>query len=175
VRCVRDGDGKFLCLRRELKRRTAMLKAFVACVLGMACMAAQAVTNCHHVGGTVSTNFLDSTTTLGSATGDLAGGLGVSIAGISNGPNGSVVFHNQHHWVTVEGDTINVLAADATGYPSGVPGLYAVSYLQGVTIAGGTGKFENATGKVMSWGAANTSAGEIVLRYEGTVCYANGK
>jgi hypothetical protein len=85
-----------------------------------------------------------------------------------------VVFHNQHTWVTSTGDTIFVNAADATAYASPIPGLFPASYLNGVVISGGTGKFAKATGKLSSWGAVNLISNEITLRYEGTVCFANG-
>jgi hypothetical protein len=149
-----------------------MLKAFVMCVLGMTCLAAQAGSRCQHVGGTVSTNFIDSTDTFGSATGDLAGGIGVSILSLSENSNGTLTFHNQHRWVTTTGDTINTDSAFATGFPTTIAGFYAAIYADGVNVTGGTGRFENASGKIYAWGAVNTKDGEVVLRYEGTVCYA---
>jgi hypothetical protein len=69
------------------------------------------------------------------------------------------------------GDTILAPPADATAYPSGQPGLYAATYANGVTITGRTGRFAHATGKVFAWGAIDTSKNEVVLRYEGTVCF----
>jgi hypothetical protein len=152
-----------------------MLKALMACLLGMLCVAARAASNCQPVGGTISTNFLDPATTFGSATGDLAGGIGVTVLTLTANPDGTLTFHNQHHWVTATGDTINLDPADATGYPSGTPGLYAAIYAKGATVSGGTGKFANATGTIFSWGAVNTAEGEVVLRYQGTVCYSNKK
>jgi hypothetical protein len=127
---------------------------------------------CRTVGGTISTNFLNRTTTFGSATGDLSGGVGVTVLSETQNSNGTLTFHNQHHWVTASGDTINQEPANATGFPTGVTGLFAVSYLNGVVITGGTGRFKNATGKVFAWGAVDTSEGEVVLRYEGVVCFA---
>jgi hypothetical protein len=151
-----------------------MRNAILLCLLGMSSLLAQAGTNCRPVGGSLSTNFLNATTTLGSATGDLAGGLGVTVLSLVQNPNGTATFHNHHHWVTVTGDTINMQDAYATAYPTGVPGLFAANYDKGVTIAGGTGKFLHATGKVNSWGAVNLVTNEVVLRYEGTVCFADG-
>jgi len=43
---------------------------------------------------------------LRTATGDLKGGLGVTVLSLSLGPGGTVLFHNHHHWVTEAGDTI---------------------------------------------------------------------
>ena len=88
------------------------------------CLFAQGGANCKQVGGSVSTNFIDQTTTLGTATGDLRGGLGVEVVSISSGANGSTVFHNRHRWVTESGDTIFTKEAAATAYPAmGLPGL----------------------------------------------------
>jgi len=150
-----------------------MRRILVVCLLGMASFLARAA-ECRAVGGAISTNFVNATTTSGTATGDLAGALGVSVLSIAAGPNGAVIFHNQHTWVTTTGDTLFFNAADATAYPSPIPGLFAASYLNGVVLTGGTGKFAKATGKIASWGAVNLVNNEIVLRYEGTVCFANG-
>ena len=149
-----------------------MRKAFVLCLIATSCLLAHAG-NCRQVGGTVSTNFLDSTTTFGTATGDLAGAIGVSVLSVIPNNDGTVTVHNQHHWVTSSGDTINALPADATAFPTSIAGFYAASYLHGVVINGGTGQFKNATGKVASWGAVDLNKGEVILRYEGTVCFGD--
>jgi len=61
---------------------------------------------CELVGGAISTNFLDQTSTQGVATGSLAGGVGVDVKGVSSGASpGSLVFHNHHRWVTATGGT----------------------------------------------------------------------
>lgn len=146
-----------------------MRRMLVVCLLAMASLVARAASECRAVGGSVSTNFVNATNTSGTATGDLAGSIGVSVLSIAQGANGAVVFHNQHTWVTSSGDTIYVNAADATAYPSPIPGLFAASYLNDVVISGGTGKFAKATGKLSSWGAVNLGNNEITLRYEGTV------
>ena len=129
--------------------------------------------HCEAVGGSVATNFLDQTSTLGVATGSLAGGLGVDIKGISAGtPAGSLVFHNHHLWVTTAGDTISFADADATAYPvPELPGIFAVSYKSGIVLTGGTGKFQGAAGTLQAWGSVNNNTGQIVLRYSGNVCY----
>jgi hypothetical protein len=133
--------------------------------------------HCESVGGAVSTNFLDQTSTLGVATGSLAGGVGVDIKGISPGSApGSLVFHNHHRWVTTTGETISFADADATAYPvPELPGIYAVSYRTGITITGGTGKFNGATGSLQTYGSVNNNSGQIVLRYSGRVCYQSNQ
>jgi hypothetical protein len=138
-------------------------------------MAAQASNDCRQVGGTISTNFLNATTTFGSATGDLAGGIGVKVLSVTPNPNGILVFHNQHSWVTATGDTIFTQPADVTALPTGVAGFYAASYLNGVVVTGGTGRFHNAHGRLAGWGAVDTNKNEIVLRYEGKLCFGQGE
>jgi hypothetical protein len=154
-----------------------MRKICVALLIMASCLFAYGdETNCKEVSGGIVTNFLSApavgSSTLGTATGDLRGGLGVIILGITNGPNGSLVFHVQHHWVTETGDTISLADAYATAYPSGVPGLFAAKYLNGVSITGGTGRFAGASGNIGSWGAVDTNTGQVVLRYQGTICFA---
>jgi hypothetical protein len=81
--------------------------------------------------------------------------------------------HNHHHWVTEAGDTILLDDADATLFPTSVPGLYAGSYINGVKIIGGTGRFVNATGNLTStYGAVDLPKGQVILRYQGHVCLA---
>jgi hypothetical protein len=132
---------------------------------------AQGGANCKNVGGAILTNFLDQTTTLGTATGDLKGGLGVTVLSLTPGPGGTVLFHNHHHWVTEAGDTIFFNDADAIAYPTGIPGLYAASYTNGVTLTGGTGRFAGATGKIASFGAVDLNKLQVILRYEGQICF----
>jgi hypothetical protein len=129
--------------------------------------------HCRAVGGSILTNFVDPTDTLGTATGDFKGGLGVHVKSVTAGPNGSTVLHNHHHWVTEAGDTILFEDADATLFPTPVPGLFAGSYINGIKIIGGTGRFENATGNVTAtYGAVDLNKGQVILRYAGHVCLA---
>ena len=148
-----------------------MRKSLMILVVMAPALLAQGGANCRDVSGAILTNFLDQTTTLGTATGDLKGGLGVSVLSLAPGANGTVVFHNHHHWVTETGDTIVLNDAYATAYPSGIAGLYAVSYTNGVTIGGGTGRFAGATGKIAFYGAVDLNKGQVILRYEGQVCH----
>lgn len=150
-----------------------MSKLILICLLGIASMEAQASTSCHPVGGTILTNFVDSTTTIGSATGDLAGGIGVTVLSFVPNQDGTLAFTNQHSWVTQEGDTIYTAPAVAVGYPTAMSGFYAALYTKGVVITGGTGKFKGASGKLHGWGSVDTNKGEVILRYEGSVCFAD--
>lgn len=134
---------------------------------------AESEKDCRHAGGTISTNFLDSSTTFGTATGDLGGAVGVSILDLQQNGDGSLTFHNQHHWVTTSGDTVLIADEQALGFPTPVPGLFAVSYGKGLSVAGGTGRFAGATGRLITFGAVDTQKGQVVLRYEGQVCFAD--
>jgi hypothetical protein len=152
------------------KRENTMRKLILVAVLIWS-MHAQGGT-CHQVGGTISTNFTNSNTTLGSATGDLRGGVGVDVLSVNPNPNGTVTFHNEHHWVTESGDAIWLAPANAVAFPTGISGLFAVSYSDGVAVTGGTGRYAHARGKIYAWGADDTGKNEVVLRYEGSVCVA---
>jgi len=131
-----------------------------------------AESKCHEVAGSIVTNFVDSSDTLGSATGDLAGGLGVQVLSQDAGPNGTILIGVQHHWVTAAGDTVSLDKATVTLFPTSVPGFYAASYVDGVTVNhSGTGRFAGASGKLYGWGAVDFSQGALVLRYSGKICH----
>lgn len=170
-RSKRAGPGLSRKLQLLIFLGEIMRSALLSFLLLVPSLFAQGGANCHHIGGSILTNFIDQTHTLGSATGDLRGGLGVSIlAPPSAGPNGSIVFHNHHQWVTESGETILFADADATAFPTPAPGLLAVSYLNDVTITGGTGRYAGASGKIAVFGAVDLNKQELILRYEGQVC-----
>jgi len=134
---------------------------------------------CRHIGGGILTNFLDPTTcggptglcSDGTATGDLKGAIGVSVLAV----NGNV-FHVHHHAVTETGDTVFWEDADLTTNPTGDSGRVMADYLKGVTITGGTGGFKNAHGFLNSvFGAIDLNKGQLTLRYEGYICFAQVK
>lgn len=60
--------------------------ATVAVSAMLCCASGRAESKCHDVAGGITTNFVDSSDTLGSATGDLAGGLGVHVFNQQQGP-----------------------------------------------------------------------------------------
>ena len=158
-----------------------MRKIWIAFLMMAPCLFAQGDENDGRlVSGGVVTNFLNESgtvngasfvnDTLGTATGDLRGGLGVYVLSLT--PGNPTIFINHHHWVTEAGDTIFLADADATAYPSGVSGLFSAIYPNGVNITGGTGRFAGAHGNIASWGAVDQNTGQIVLRYQGTIFFA---
>jgi hypothetical protein len=144
-------------------------------------------TNCKEVSGGIVTNFLTESgtvnnqpfvfTTLGTATGDLAGGIGVYIFSFT--PTGTTAIAQvHHHWVTEAGDSIFAKDATAKAYQVGpYAGIYSVgggSYT--VHIIGGTGRFNGASGNLSFIGVLDTSESDpsqwrVVLRYQGTICF----
>ena len=127
---------------------------------------------CIRVGGTIITNFgaVDPNTTLGPATGDLRGAVAAGLLEPPQpGPNGTVLFHIQHHWVTEAGDNIYFDPAVATTIPLSQTRFAFTSYP--VHISGGTGKFAGATGDLINIGEADLQLG-TAIRYSGQVCFA---
>src|SRR5215469_4952017 len=128
---------------------------------------------CIHVGGSIITNFggVDANTTLGPASGDLRGAVAATLLTPPQpGPNGTVVFHVQHHWVTESGDNIYFDPAVATTVPLSQTRFAIISYP--THISGGTGRFAGATGDATVLGEADLQDG-TALRYSGEVCFAD--
>lgn len=129
--------------------------------------------HCSDVGGAILTNVggfgqVDaSPTTMGVATGDLKGAIGVQIVG-ANASFTSITV--QHHWVTENGETLNVDQATLHG-TFVAPGLLAVTEYT-AHLSGGTGRFANATGDMSFIGEIDLNSGHAVLRYSGGVCVA---
>ena len=129
--------------------------------------------HCRSVGGTIITNFgaVDPNTTLGPATGDLRGAVAATLtAPPQPGPNGTVIFQVQHHWVTESGDNIFFDPAVATTAPLSGTRFAFISYP--THINGGTGQFAGASGDLTSIGEADLQAG-TAIRYSGQVCFAD--
>lgn len=160
-------------------RRTARVLGFVF-VLGLllGCLSTNGFAqnpHCTTVGGAILTNLggfgvIDgSPTTMGVATGDLKGAIGVQI--VSASPDFTSI-NVQHHWVTDDGETLNF--GQGT-----LHGAYVSQTLLGVTeykiqLNGGTGRFANATGNLSFIGEVDFATGHTVLRYTGSVCFSGG-
>jgi hypothetical protein len=129
--------------------------------------------HCTDLGGVILTNVggfgqIDgSPTTMGVATGDLKGAIGIQIVSASPDFTSITV---QHHWVTENGETLNFDQATLHG-TFVAPGLLAVIDYK-AHLSGGTGRFANATGDTSYIGEIDFNTGHVVLRYSGAVCYA---
>jgi len=127
--------------------------------------------HCSDVGGAILTNLggfgqIDgSPTTMGVATGDLKGALGVQIVSASPDFTSITV---QHHWVTENGEMLNFDQATLHG-TFVASGLLAVTEYK-IHLSGGTGRFANATGDMSSIGEVDFNTGHAILRYSGKVC-----
>jgi hypothetical protein len=129
--------------------------------------------HCKIVGGSINTNFggIDQNTTLGTATGDLRGGVTGTILGAPEpGAGNTLVLHIQHHWVTETGDTLHFDPATATTVPLSHTLFAIVSYP--LHLTGGTGRFAGSTGDMTALGEVDLSSG-TVFRYSGQVCFAD--
>jgi hypothetical protein len=140
-------------------------------------------TNCKEISGGIVTNVLNESgtvngmnfvaTTLGTATGDLKGALGVYFFSIAGVGTPTVVAMVHHHWVTEAGDTILLHDATANAFQVGnLAGVYGVgdgSYT--VKVIGGTGRFADATGNLSLIGVLDITTGRVVLRYQGEICF----
>lgn len=131
---------------------------------------------CERIGGMILTNIggfgtIDGqTTTLGVATGDLKGALGVQI--VSASPDFTTI-KVQHHWVTEDGETLNFDEATVHGAWVSPTLLAVVAYKP--HLSGGTGRFAKASAVTSVIGELDFSTGHAVLRYTGTLCFNGGK
>src|SRR5262249_43556439 len=122
-----NGGVRKMSIRRATYIRSVVLAAALV-ALGAAGSRSPAIASpCTglsvKVGGGVLTNLIDSADTLGTATGDLAGGLGITILSTpSRGLAGDYKVH--HHWVTTTGDTLLLEDAILTLYATGVSGVF---------------------------------------------------
>ena len=134
----------------------------------------QAKPHCAPVGGTVMSNFITQTRTLGTATGDLRGAVSADLLGVTSGADGTLAFSVEHHWVTESGDRVET-AVPLTAVTKEIsPGVFAVVSYE-VRIQGGTGRYAGASGTLQTIGEihynpADLDASRTVFRYFGSVC-----
>jgi hypothetical protein len=132
---------------------------------------APAAAECKPVAGALMTNIgaISGVTNLGSVFGDLAGSVAATILG--QNPNGT--YNVQHYWVTSGRETIKLKVAILNPtYPTADPAIVAVPWGNYRSyIAGGTGKFQGATGYLDYFGVADFHQSTLVLRYRGEVCH----
>ena len=152
--------------------RTAVFSILTIIFATIVSQSAHAASECKPVAGALMTNIgaIGGVTNLGPVFGDLSGSVAATI--LNQNANGT--YNVQHYWVTSAGDTIKLKVAILTPtYPTTDPAVVAVPWGNYRSyIAGGTGKFQGATGYLDYFGIADFSQGTLVLRYHGQVCYA---
>lgn len=139
-------------------------------VLALAAAATSQSKKCTPMGGAILTDLgvPDANSTMGYATGDLKGAVGVSILS-TEGSGNTLILHVQHHWVSESGDIISVDPATATTTQV-APGLYAIVTYPFHLNGNGTGKFAGVSGDGTAIGEADLVNGRLGLRYTGTIC-----
>src|ERR1700730_8128681 len=166
-----------------------MRKFWISFLVMLPCLFTQGGEKCQEVGGAILTNSIQesgyitfllpngnpgtkmeqfSAIALGTATGDLRGGVVVYILTPSM-PSSTIRAHG--NWVTESGDTIYTEEASATpGSP--IPGfnVSAAIYPKGLTITGGTGRFSGAHGNLNILFGAGVN-GQFIYRYQGEICF----
>lgn len=127
------------------------------------------VGQCQTVGGALMTNIgaIAGQTNLGPVFGDLQGSVAATILG--QDANGNYLV--QHYWVTASGETILFKQAVLKPVPTNDPNVVAVLWGNYTSeVAGGTGKYKNARGKLEYFGIADFKESTLVLRYRGKIC-----
>ena len=158
----------------RLKSITRLAILTSAMMLTMSALA-QNPKHCKPAGGMLLTNLgaVDQATTMGYATGDLKGAVGATIKTL-NFVGDKVVLTVQHHWVTEFGDTLAFDPAQVTAQHVGDSNSlrYGITDYT-VSLTGGTGKFDGATGKFDVLGEVDLGSGQLVMRYNGYICFPN--
>jgi hypothetical protein len=156
-----EGNMRFV----NIGKTTSVLVATVI----LAVAAVSQTSRCTPVGGVLMTNIgaIAGQTNLGPAFGDLQGSVAATILGQDSNGNYLV----QHYWVNAAGETILLKVATLIPVSTSQPGVVPVLWGNySSAIAGGTGKFKGATGKIEYFGIADFNQNTLVLRYRGTVC-----
>jgi hypothetical protein len=144
----------------------ALSVAFLFVCLGLVTFGDQ----CVHVAGGVTTNIgvITPIRTLGTATGDLKGAIGVEIPSLPARWNHPLL-GSPHFGSPKQATRLPLKPAQLTVVPV-APGLFAVVTYP-VSIRGGTGRFKGASGKLNVIGEADFNTGHIGLRCNGEVCF----
>jgi hypothetical protein len=158
--------------KRHLRTWAHVFSLITVIFAGIAAQSAHAASDCKPVAGALMTNIgaIAGATNLGPVFGDLSGSVAATILG----ENSNGTFNVQHYWVTSAGDTIKLKVAVLNPtYPTTDPAIVAVPWGNYRSyIAGGTGKFDKATGYIDYFGIADFNQSTLVLRYRGQVCSA---
>jgi hypothetical protein len=146
------------------------LSLVLAVILALCGIANSQSKKCTPAGGMLMTNIgvPDANSTMGYATGDLKGAVGVSILSVQQSGN-TLTLNVQHHWVSESGDIISFDPATATATQV-APNVYGIVSYPTHLNGNGTGKFAGVTGDFTNMGEADLNNGRIVVRYVGTIC-----
>lgn len=144
---------------------------FVALAATAAGQSSQSAPSCEPVSGSISTNFIDPATTLGTATGDMQGGVSAVVLAVAPGANGRLTFTVVHRFITTSGDLIVSRPSAGIAVPSAEDGVTSLTFAN-MELEGKSGRFEGATGTLKLFGGANLQSGEVVVRYRGQICFA---
>ena len=149
---------------------TRTVTLFLAVLLILTAAATSQSKKCTSIGGAILTDLgvPDTNSTMGYATGDLKGAVGVTIVNTESNGN-TLILHVQHHWVSESGDIISLDPATATTTQV-APGLYAIVTYPFHINGNGTGKFAGVSGDGTAIGEADLVNGRLGLRYTGTLC-----
>jgi hypothetical protein len=156
-----------------LKRLTFFV---LSCVL-LVPAAARAQSSCVTIGGRLNEFILPQASAptdpfgriLGTVKGSLEGSLTAFLTSFVPSPNGNVHVTNNHAFATLEGFQIFTRGAADWTYIS--DGYYQVEMT--LVVAGGTGKYANATGSIHLLGVGNAvgpGTGQFVDEYSGQLC-----
>ena len=156
--------------------RSILTAAICLIATSAAAQSPNAQPHCVPVGGTVMSNFITQTRTLGTATGDISGAVSADLLEVTPGADGTLEFKVEHHWVTDSGDRVDTAVPLTAVTKAVAPGLFAVvSYP--VEIQGGTGRYAGASGTLQTIGEVyfdplDLDASRTIFRYSGQVCFA---
>jgi hypothetical protein len=158
-------------MRNNSKHTATYILSVVLVLTAAATSQSSQSRHCTPAGGIILTDVgvPDANSTMGYATGDFKGAVGVTIVS-TEGTGNTLILHVQHHWVSESGDIISLDPATATTTQV-APGLYAIVNYPFHVNGSGTGKFAGASGDFTVIGEADLANGRLGLRYTGTVCF----
>lgn len=120
------------------------------------------------VSGSMFTNFLTPTNTLGLVTGDLRGVVAATTLELDQAAGRGLV---QHEMILENGDRLFFKPAVVQFSPGAANPAFGWLHFAytNIQVIGGTGKYEGAVGATVAHGSLDSVQGQAVLRYSGTI------